>query len=268
MATTKLNNLINPERLGAFIDAKLTDLIKLAPLARIGRDLQGQPGNTLTIPTYQYIGDATDLAEGESDKPVLLQASSTQVTVKKAAKAVELTDEAILSGYGDPVNEVATQLLHSIANKVDNDCFAALRGIDGQMVHAHTGEVTSDVVADAVLKFGEDIEESMYIFMNPAHYAAIGKSPDYVHISNGQVKVNGHVGMIYGVNVVISNKVSKTEMFIVKEGAVGIELKRDTNVEQDRDILTKTNVYAVDKHFVAYLRDASKAIKITIAETE
>jgi len=265
MSTTKLTNLINPEKLGEFIDAKLTDLIKLAPLARVGRELQGNPGNTLTIPVYQYIGDAADLAEGEADTPVLLQAKSKQVTVKKAAKAVELTDEAILSGYGDPVNEVASQLLLAVANKVDNDCFAALRGITA-LVHAHTGAVTSDIVADAVLKFGEDIEDTMYIFMNPAHYAAIRKSNDYVHISNGQAKVTGHVGQIYGVNVVISNKVSANEMFIVKEGAIGIELKRDTNVETDRDILTKTNVYAVDKHFVAYLRDESKAIKVTISE--
>lgn len=265
MAMTKLTNLINPEKLGAFIDAKLTDLIKLAPLARIGRDLQGQAGHSLTIPVYQYIGDAADLAEGEADVPVLLQASSTQVTVKKAAKAVELTDESILSGYGDPVNEVATQLLHSIANKVDNDCFAALRAITGNMVHAHTGAVTVDIVADAVLKFGEDIEDTMYVYMNPAHYGAIRKSADFVHIANGEAKVTGHIGMIYGVNVVISNKVTTTEMYIVKEGAVGIELKRETNVESDRDILTKTNVYAIDKHFIAYLRDASKAIKVTIA---
>lgn len=265
MAMTKLTNLINPEKLGAFIDAKLTDLIKLAPLARVGRDLQGQPGNTLTIPVYKYIGDAEDLAEGTADTPVLLQASSKQVTVKKAAKSVELTDEAILSGYGDPVNEVATQLLHSIANKVDNDCFAALRTVSGSMEHSHTGEVTSDIVADAVLKFGEDIEDTMYVFMNPKHYADIRKSKDYVHIANGQAKVTGHVGTVYGVNVVISNKVTENEMFIVKEGAIGIELKRETNVEQDRDILSKTNVYAVDKHFVAYLRDESKAIKVTIA---
>lgn len=266
MALTKLQNLINPQKLGAFIDAKLTDLIKLAPLARIGRDLQGQPGNTLTIPVYQYIGDAEDLAEGVADTPVVLQANSKQVSVKKAAKSVELSDESILSGYGDPVNEAARQLLSSIANKVDNDCFAALRGIDGNMVHTHTGAVNADIIADAVLKFGEDIDDTMYVFMSSAHYAAIRKSPDYVHIKDGEAKVTGHVGMIYGVNVVISNKVAKTEMFIVKEGAVGIELKRDTNVETDRDILTKTNIYAVDKHYVAYLRDASKAIKVTITE--
>lgn len=264
MALTKLSNLINPEKLGAFIDAKLTDLIKLAPLARIGRDLQGQPGNTLTIPVYQYIGDAEDLAEGAEDVPVVLQAESRQVTVKKAARSVSLSDESILSGYGDPVNEIASQLLKSIANKVDNDCFAALRGISGNMVHEHTGDVNIDVIADAVLKFGEDIDDTMYVFINPAHYAAIRKSQDFIYIKDGETKVNGHVGMIYGVNVVISDKVAKTEMFVIKEGAIGIELKRDTNVETGRDIKTRTNIYAADKHYVAYLRDASKAIRVNI----
>ena len=45
----------------------------------------------------------------------------------------------------------------------------------------------------------------------------------------------------------------------------GIELKRGVNVESDRDILRKTNVYSVDEHYVAYLRDDSKVIRIANA---
>ena len=52
------------------------------------------------------------------------------------------------------------------------------------------------------------------------------------------------------------------EAFIVKAGALGIELKRNTNVESDRDILKKTTVYAVDKHYAAYLRDKTKVVRI------
>jgi len=39
-------------------------------------------------------------------------------------------------------------------------------------------------------------------------------------------------------------------------------MKREVMVEADRDILKKTNVISADVHYVAYLRDESKAVKI------
>ena len=102
MALTKLSNMINPEVLGAFLETKLVDAIKLSPLAVVGTELQGRAGNTLTLPTWQYIGDAADLAEGVADTPVALETQSKEVKIKKASKSVEITDEALLSGYGKP----------------------------------------------------------------------------------------------------------------------------------------------------------------------
>ena len=51
MALTKLQNMINPEVLGAFLETKLVHAIKLSPLAVVGTELQGRAGNTLTLPT-------------------------------------------------------------------------------------------------------------------------------------------------------------------------------------------------------------------------
>ena len=261
MAVSKLSNMINPEVLGAFLETKLVDAIKLSPLAVVGTELQGRAGNTLTLPTWQYIGDAADLAEGVADVPVSLEAQSREITIKKASKAVEITDEALLSGYGNPADEIASQLLTAIASKVEADCFTAL----GTATLKQVGDVSADTVADALVKFGEDLDEEMFLFINPADYATIRKNANFSYVNGQQMTIGGTVGFIFNCAVVVSNRVPAQSAYIVKRGALGIELKRGVNVESDRDILRKTNVYSVDEHYVAYLRDASKVIKIAKA---
>jgi len=79
--------------------------------------------------------------------------------------------------------------------------------------------------------------------------------------------VTGTIGSIAGCQVVVSKRIvagaTTVENFIVKSNALTLYLKRDTAVEADRDILTKTSVITVDKHFVAVLSDASKVVKAT-----
>ena len=270
MAVTKLSELINPEVIGSSLAVKLVDMIKFAPLAVVGRELQGSAGDTLTIPVFEYIGDAEDVAEGVAINPVQLKASTASVTVKKAGKGVEITDEAVLSAYGNPLDETERQLGTSISSKIDNDCLAALG--NATLVHdAGVGvKMGMDVIADALVKYGEDLEEEVYLYVSPTQYTLLRKDPDFVHIGNGAVKVSGQVGMIYGATVVVSNKIVASagtyNNFMIKPGAIGIEMKRDVDVETDRNILTKTSVITADVHFAAYLRDASKAIKIICEE--
>ncbi len=118
---TKITDLIDPEVMADMISAKIPERLVVAPFAKIDTTLVGVPGDTITIPQYNYIGDAADITEGASCETVKLTASTTTVTVKKAMKAVSLTDEAVLSGYGNPVGETNNQLALSIASKVDAD---------------------------------------------------------------------------------------------------------------------------------------------------
>ena len=118
---TFLSNLINPEVMATMISAELPKKLRAKGYMKVDTTLTGRAGDTITIPRYKYIGEAKDLAEGASGKPVKLETEEVDYTVKKAAQFVSLTDEAVLSGYGDPVGEVAKQLRMSIEDKIDSD---------------------------------------------------------------------------------------------------------------------------------------------------
>lgn len=258
---TKLTNLIDPQVLADFLDVKMMDAIKFAPLCAVRTDLVGKPGDTLTLPKYAFIGLAEDVAEGADVPMAKLAANTVDVKVKKAGKGVQVTDEAVLSAYGDTVNEIGRQLLMSIAGKVDNDCAEAFRKATLNVTAASFDKY---VISDMIAKFGEDLEEDMTVLINPAHLATLRRDKDFVEVNDGMVIMNGEVGRLFGCRIVISNKVKANEAFLVKAGAVKILMKRNVMVEADRNIVNKTNTYVVDEHYVAYLEDESKIVKAKI----
>jgi hypothetical protein len=257
---TKLENLVNPQVLADMISAELPNAIRFAPLAVVGRKLEGRAGNTITMPKYGYIGDAVDVAEGEDIPISQMSTTTTQVTVKKAGKGVEITDEAVLSGYGDPVGELKNQLKMAIANKVDNDVLDALKTAK----LTASGAMSVATLLSARVKFGENVNQPAVAVMNSVNYGKI--IGEVLNLENtDKVLIDGVVGKVAGLQIAISDKLTDTEAYIVASGALGIEMKRDVQVESDRDIIAKLTVFTADEHYVAYLKDESKAIKVTIA---
>ena len=269
MAITKIANLVNPEVMADVIEKKLVDAMKFAPLATIDTTLQETAGNTISLPAYTYIGDASTLSEASALTPDLLQASAVTVSVHKIAKGIEISDEAALSGYGDPMGEAANQIALSIASQEDNEMLTTLSNIASPMVHTTVADPTDTDIIAALEKFGEDIDGTKVVLVPPAVYTAMrGNVNSWVPASElaAEIKVKGVVGEYQGCQVIVSNKLKTSKnIYIVKPGALRIFLKRGTLVEYDRDILKFTNVITASKHFATYLYDPSKAIKITKA---
>ena len=257
---TRIADLINPQVLADMISAELPNAIVFAPLATRGTRLQGRAGNTLTMPKYGYIGDATDVAEGEDIPIAKMTTSETEETIKKAGRGVELTDESVLNDYGDTIGEAKNQLKMAIANKVDNDLLAALK----TATLTSSGALTIPNILTARAKFGENVNQAAVLIINSTNYAKI--ATEILSLENtDNVLIKGTVGQVAGLQVVISDKLTNTEAYIVAAGALGLEMKRDVMVESDRDIVAKTTVITADEHYVAYLKDESKAIAITIS---
>lgn len=268
MAKTKLINMVDPEVLAEMISAELEDAIRFAPLATIDRTLQGQPGSTVKVPKFKYIGDADDVAEGEAIDLALLETSTEEFTIKKAGKGAELTDEAILSGYGDPVGEAGKQLKMSIANKIDNDVLAAL-STTTLTVQSADG-ISIDGVDKGQTLFNDEDTEPMVLIANPKDVAKLRKSAggEWTRATDlgDNILVKGVFGEVLGAQVIRSRKVTEGEAYLVKTGALAIYMKRDVEIETDRDIIHKSTVFTGDQHYGAHLYDESKAIKITTGE--
>ena len=256
---TNLAQLLNPQVIGEFLDVKLINAIKLSPLVEIDRTLEGVPGSKLTLPKFGYIGDAKDLAEGGELTFDQLTETTVEVVVKKVAKGVKITDEAVLSGYGDPVNEIGKQLLMAVASKVEADLYNAVK--TGSTAKVTGAEFAKENIVDMKAKFGEDIEEAMYLFVNSADYATLCKDKDFVQIANGAQVISGQVGMLYGVNIVVADRVEAGKPFLMKAGALSLIMKRNVMVEMDRDMAHFSTAFAVSDHYVDYLKYADRIIK-------
>lgn len=266
MAQSVLLDGINPEVLADMISGQLTNAIRFSTVADIDTTLVARPGDTITIPVWSYIGNAADLAEGVADVPVVLAATHSHATVKKAAISVELTDELALSGYGDPLGEAARQVALSLAGKVDADILTALK-----TTALSAGDVAKVIshaqVVAGVMAFGdEEVGQPMFLFVHPNQYGEL-QLDDKFQAATPEMMRSGIVGQIAGCNVIVSKQITNGSPYIAKLGAVKVYMKKAANVETDRDILAKTTIIAADEHFVAVLADASKAVELEVLPT-
>ena len=222
--TTMISDLINPQVMADMISAKIPKKLVVAPFAKIDNTLQGVPGNTVTVPQYSYIGDAVDVAEGVAADTVKLQTSTTTVTVKKAMKAVELTDEAVLSGYGNPVGETNNQLAKSIASKVDNDAMDALY-LAQKMYDGSGATLAYNGIVDAIDLFEEEVNTEKVMFVHPKQVTQLRKDSNFISADKytGDVVMTGEIGRIANCRIVPSKKVVKNATWykFVESGATG-----------------------------------------------
>ena len=267
---TLKSDIVIPEVIADLVETKLGDNITLLPLAVEDNTLVGQPGDTLKFPAFKYIGKAAVVNENGQIETGKLEAGTTQATVHKYAKGISITDEARLSGHGDPMGEAAKQLARAIDQGVDDELFSVLNSVGVSRKHINT-TISADNIADALVLFGEDLTGDKVLLTDAAGFAALRKDGDYIRASDmGQRMITDEVvGEIWGCQILITNKiknnttVSEKSHFIVKPGALRLVNKRGTQVEVQREAdYMRDNVFA-SKHCAAYLYDASKVVALT-----
>lgn len=272
---TKLAQVVDPEVLGDMLTERVGKSIKFAPLADVDNTLVGTPGDELTVPQWNYIGDATEVAEGAAIPVEQLGHVTTKMKVKKAAKGVEITDEALLSGYGDPQGTAVRQLAKSIDQKVDGDLITAAK----TATQAYTSKkgFTVEDLSKAQDIFESDADNDTYVLLcHPEVASALRLQAGKEFLSGTQLGaeafVKGTYGAILNTQIVRTNKLAKTEAFLVQTNpdaedgtkAFKIVLKRDTFLEVERKPQTKSTALYADKHYGTFLQNAKKVVKITV----
>ena len=208
-------NMVDPQVLADMVSGKVEKLIRVTPFAKIDNTLEGRPGSTVTVPFYGHIGEAVVVAEGEEIPIAKLTTSTKSYQIQKVGKGITLTDEAVLSGYGDPVGEGARQLAQSIAGKIDSDALDALYGADMHFLASEKLKYTS--IVDGIDVFQEEFNAPKVMFINPAQVTTLRKDSNFISAdkygASNDVVMYGEIGMIANTRIVVSKRVVKNSAF-------------------------------------------------------
>lgn len=250
--TTLVNgDVFDPQVVSDMIRAKVSKKAAMTGYIKVDSTLQGNPGSTVTVPRWGYIGAAEDYEEGTPIDTTKMAFTTAQYGIKKIGKGVMLTDEAQLSGYGNPMGTATAQIAISISEKLDNDRVDVLYE-SKNVCDQSTAAIKYTAIVDGVDMFGEEEDSRKVILIHSKQKTQLRKDPDFISADKFEagVMVSGSIGRIAGCDVVVSNKVKLVDGVyfnpIIKLNndaeteddlpAVTYFLKRENLVEHDREV--------------------------------
>ena len=262
------------------IEAKAKDILTTTVNARsmmtIDNSLVSEAGMVKTINTYTYTGTAEELGAGVGSTASArgsIAYVGKDYTVKMVQQAFDYLDEDFMKDnvIVDMGLKGATSVM---SNKMTSDFYAALATTDGkpsgasELVKGITfpanGALSYDVIVDAISELNVEDESGVFVVIPNAWKASLRKDNDYISARMGEVVYNGQVGTIAGIPVVATKALTDKAYVLTKE-AVTLFMKKDVEVEQDRDADKRKNSIYLRNCYVCALTDATKACKITKA---
>ena len=178
-------------------------------------------------------------------------------------KGVMLTDEAQMSGYGNPMGTATNQIAMSISEKLDNDRVNVL--IESKNIYdATAGAISYNAIVEGVDVFGEEEDSKKVILIHSKQKTQLRKDPDFIDknkYSDG-VMVSGAIGKIAGCDVVVSNKVPKFDTWYKMGGSTKVtssniaEVKKSLPFVKENDMVTAVSTPAYFNPIIKLDNDA------------
>ena len=255
MANTVFNNKV--------IEAKAKDLLTTSVNTRnlmtVDTELAQEAGMTKTINVYTYTGEAQEVAAGEGNtNRGSITYEGKDYTVKMVQQAFDYQDEDFMKDNTivDNMLKGANQVM---VNKMTSDFYAEA----AKATLTQTGAISYDTIVDAISKLNIEDESGLFIIITPNQKAAIRKDVDYKAARMGEVVYNGQIGTVAGIPVIVSKAADNA--YVMSKDAIKLFMKKDLEIEQERNADTRTNSVYLRTAYLVALVDATKICKITAA---
>ncbi len=257
MANTVFNNKV--------IEAKAKDLLTTSVNTRnlmtVDNTLTQEAGMTKTINVYTYSGTAEELAAGVGNtNRGSIAYTGTDYTVKMVQQAFDYLDEDFMKDNTivDNMLKGANQVM---VNKMNADFFGECAKATLKQNFAKGGALGYDTIVDAISKLNLEDESKVFVVIPNAWKAAIRKDEDYKSARMGEVIYNGQVGTICGIPVIATNALTN-KAYVMTDEAVKLFMKKDVEVEQDRDADKRKNSVYLRTAYICALVDSTKICAI------
>ena len=264
------------------IESKATDLLSTKlnhrSLMTIDAELQGSEGMTKTINTYTYTGEAEILGVGvgsTASKRGSVSYVGKDYTVQCIQEAFDYFDEDFMKDNNvvDMGVNGATDVMTNFLTSKFYEALATKQGAQelvGKTEFAKGGAISYDTVVDAIADMKVEDESKLVLVLPTDWKADIRKDNDYKAAQLGEVIYNGQVGTIAGIPVVCTKVLNATsgnaaKAYLLTPEAVTLFIKKNVEVEQDRDKDKRLNSIYLREYYICALTDATKARKIVEA---
>lgn len=234
--STHFADMLDPQVLAPMIGAQLSKLNVFQSIAPVDTTLEGKPGDTITIPKYQYTGSAKEYGEGEQINFDSLKYTTQQAKIKKIVSAYSISDEAAFIPYGDPRTEAARQMAMALATYVDDDILNTAKTAPIQVTGNTPDQIDLiDNLEDKFANATNAVEGATYpqqgvLYVSYKDAAALRKAAGDNWTRADQlgdnVLINGGFGELLGWEIIRTAKLTKGHALAVKPGAMKTYMKR------------------------------------------
>ena len=250
------------------IEAKAKDLLTTAvntrSLMTVDNSLAQSEGMTKTVNVYTYTGAVEKLADGAKNSTRgSIAYVGTDYTVQRAQQVFDYLDSDFMKDNSivDNMLKGANQVM---VNQMTADFITEAKKATLSQTFPKAGALGYDTIVDAISKLNLEDESGIFVVIPNAWKASLRKDEDYKAARMGEVVYNGQVGTICGIPV-IATKALTDKAFVMTKEAVKLFIKKDVEVEPDRNPDTRKNSVYLRATYLVALADATKICKISEA---